>query len=190
MLYDRRDAGHRRKRHQPRSYVEPGIRSTKASAPGRTERHRPTTVIAVYYEKGVEKEKKRRQTSARRPIYRQGPAGTSCTWSTSTANNADTSTRKNAEKKGCGTVYVKRQLLRIAHVAGENEVIVNGSLYPTSVNGKLGSEPTGTASWVDRDSYVRLYHPCTSSGNNRGPDRWKTLGSTPAFSPRSHSWSW
>ena len=56
--------------------------------------------------------------------------------------NARTPTRatRRPKRKNCGTVYVSGTYSKSLTVAGENEVIVNGSLYPTSVEGKLGSE--------------------------------------------------
>lgn len=81
------------------------------------------------------------------------------------AENADTPTEETSAK-GCGTVYVKGNYSSSLTIAGENNVIVNGNVYPTSVSGKLGSTPTGTAVLgLIASNYVRVYHPCPS-GNN------------------------
>ena len=49
------------------------------------------------------------------------------------------------EEKGCGNVYVSGTYSKSLTVAGEGDVIINGNIYPTNLAGKLGNEPTGTA---------------------------------------------
>lgn len=74
---------------------------------------------------------------------------------------ADTSTETTElEKAGCGDVYVSGTYSKSLTVGSQNDVIVNGELYPTSVAGKLGGEPTGTETLgLIANNYVRVYHP-------------------------------
>jgi len=86
--------------------------------------------------------------------------------------NADTSAASEAEKS-CGNVFVNGTYAKALTVAGEQEVIINGNLYPTSVEGKLGEKPSGTATLgLIATKYVRVYHPCSSGflggGNGAG----------------------
>ena len=68
-----------------------------------------------------------------------------------------------------GNVYVHGTYSKSLTIAGENDVIINGELYPTSVEGKLGSEPSGTAVLgLLASHYVRIYHPCSSGTNGVG----------------------
>jgi len=81
--------------------------------------------------------------------------------------NSDNS-EEASEEKGCGNVYVKGTYSKSLTIAGENDLIINGEVYPTSVEGKLGSEPSGTATLgLIASGYVRVYHPC--SGETDGP---------------------
>ncbi len=65
---------------------------------------------------------------------------------------------------GCGNVYVNGTYSKSLTVAGEGDVIINGNIYPTSVAGKLGSEPSGTATLgLIASDYVRIYHPVKST---------------------------
>jgi hypothetical protein len=76
---------------------------------------------------------------------------------------------ETSEEKGCGNVYVHGTYSKSLTIAGENDVIINGELYPTSVEGKLGSEPSGTAVLgLIASHYVRIYHPCSSGTNGVG----------------------
>ncbi len=70
------------------------------------------------------------------------------------------------EEKGCGNVYVKGSYSKSLTVAGYNDLIVNGNLYPTSVEGNLGNEPTGTVVLgLIATKYVRVYHACSGGKN-------------------------
>jgi hypothetical protein len=78
--------------------------------------------------------------------------------------SSDTSSTNEAEK-GCGNVFVTGTYASSLTVAGEGEVIINGSLYPTSVEGKLGEKPSGaTVLGLIASKYVRVYHPCGGGG--------------------------
>ncbi len=122
------------------------------------------TIKAVYYKEGVKKEENI-AWPANGLIYVESSGA--CTYNYS-SSNADTS-NEATEEKNCGTVYVSGTYSKSLTVAGENEVIVNGSLYPTSVEGKLGSEPTGTATLgLIATGFVRVYHPCSNGNNGSG----------------------
>lgn len=78
---------------------------------------------------------------------------------TYTPNESDESIEKTKETN-CGNVYVSGTYSKSLTIAGENDVIVKGNIYPTSVAGKLGSAPTGTETLgLIASQYVRIYHP-------------------------------
>jgi Tfp pilus assembly protein PilX len=100
-------------------------------------------------------------------IYVQANKKTGCGYKFE-AQNADT-TKAQEEEKGCGTVYVQGSYSQSLTVAGEDDVVVNGNLYPTSVAGSLGSTPTGTpVMGLIASNYVRVYHPCSGGTNGAG----------------------
>ena len=73
------------------------------------------------------------------------------------------------EEKGCANVYVQGTYSKSLTIGAENELIINGDTYPTSVAGSLGSAPTGTTTLgLIATRMVRVYHPCTNSGNQPG----------------------
>ena len=83
-------------------------------------------------------------------IYVQ-ESGKGCTWEFD-SENADTTEEETSEKaKGCGTVYVKGNYSSSLTIAGENNVIVNGNVYPTSVSGKLGDTDRNGRNGPDRE---------------------------------------
>ncbi len=83
---------------------------------------------------------------------------TSSTCATFKPTESDTSTEE--AETGCGNVYVSGTYSKSLTIGAQNDVIVNGEIYPTSVAGKLGSEPTGTeALGLIANNYVRIYHP-------------------------------
>jgi Tfp pilus assembly protein PilX len=93
-------------------------------------------------------------------VYEDSPANT---------DNA----KEESEETNCGNVYVSGTYSKPLTIAAEDDLIINGNLYPTNVAGKLGSEPTGTDTLgLIAGSYVRVYHPLTgttcSSGNGGG----------------------
>ncbi len=83
-------------------------------------------------------------------------------------NEADTASEPGQEVN-CGNVYVQGTYSKPLTIAGTNDVIINGSTYPTSVAGKLGSAPTGTATLgLIATDFVRVYHPCSGGTNGSG----------------------
>ncbi len=100
--------------------------------------------------------------------------------------SSDTAEEKKKET-GCGNVYVQGSYERPLTVAGSNDVIITESLYPSSVAGKLGSTPSGTAVLgLIAGNYVRIYHPCSSNKNETGSfsNPWIYAG----ILATTHSW--
>jgi type II secretory pathway pseudopilin PulG len=78
-------------------------------------------------------------------------------------NSADTSAEAEDEED-CGNVYVKGSYKKSLTIGAEDDVIVNGNVYPTTVAGKLGTAPEGTATLgLIATEFVRVYHPCGES---------------------------
>jgi hypothetical protein len=101
-------------------------------------------------------------------IYVQAsPKG--CEYQYETEGNGDDNSYETEHEKGCGTVYVEGTYSKSLTVAGESDVVIDGSLIPTSVEGSLGNAPTGTAVLgLIASNYVRVDHAC-SSGRNGSP---------------------
>jgi hypothetical protein len=100
-------------------------------------------------------------------IYVKPSSSFTCTYSYQT-ENADNSTEEKNEK-GCGTVYVKGTYSTSLTVAAQENLIINGSLIPSNLEGKEGNEPSGTATLgLIATDYVRVYHPCSSGTNGSG----------------------
>ncbi len=98
----------------------------------------------------------------------------SCDWPTATSSvafNADGPEEARSEK-GCGNVYVRGTYSRPLTIAAQEDLIIDGSIYPTSVAGSLGSEPTGTAVLgLIAGHYVRIYHPVGTTYPELGQGR-------------------
>jgi Tfp pilus assembly protein PilX len=77
------------------------------------------------------------------------------------AEGADSSTEVS-EEANCGTVYVSGKYTESLTIGAENNLVINGSIYPSSVENKIGSAPSGTvALGLIANEYVRIYHPIT-----------------------------
>lgn len=75
------------------------------------------------------------------------------------SNHSDES-REAEGQTACGNVYVSGTYSRSLTIGSEGDVIIDGDIYPTSVAGKLGAAPTGTAALgLIANNYVRVYHP-------------------------------
>jgi Tfp pilus assembly protein PilX len=100
-------------------------------------------------------------------IYVEG-GGSACAYNF-TGSAADGAAEKEKETN-CANVYVHGTYSKSLTIAAENDVIVNGSTYPTSVAGKLGIEPSGTAVLgLIATHFVRIYHPVGATyAANRG----------------------
>jgi Tfp pilus assembly protein PilX len=65
-----------------------------------------------------------------------------------------------SEDDDCGNVYVQGEYSKAVTIASQDDVIIDGNLYPSSVAGKLGNEPTGSAMLgLIANNFVRVYHP-------------------------------
>lgn len=85
---------------------------------------------------------------------------------TTEPEGADGSSEASKEY-GCGNVYVHGTYSKSLTIGAQGDVIINGSVYPTSVAGKLGEAPSGTAVLgLIAGNYVRIYHPVSSGGTN------------------------
>jgi hypothetical protein len=108
-----------------------------------------------------------------------------CGW-TFNSESADTSSEESSAK-GCGNVYVQGNYSQSLTIAGENNVIINGEVLPTSLVGKAGGKPSGTTVLgLIASNYVRVYHPCSGSSNGTGS--LKNPWIYAAILATSHSW--
>jgi Tfp pilus assembly protein PilX len=118
-------------------------------------------ITAEYWvlEKGVEeKVKKTIKWPKNGLLYVQ--AGKGCAYIYK-PTEADTSNEEK-EEINCGTVYVSGTYSESLTIGAQNNLIIDGNIYPTSVEGKLGSAPSGTtALGLIATEYVRIYHPIT-----------------------------
>lgn len=74
--------------------------------------------------------------------------------------NQEEADSEEEQKKsaGCGNVYVSGNYSKPLTVGAENDVIINGNIYPTGIT--LGAQPTGTVTMgLIANEYVRVYHP-------------------------------
>ncbi len=72
----------------------------------------------------------------------------------------DDTAEELTREQGCGTVYVNGNYSKPLTIAAEDNVVINGNIYPTGLGGSLGSEPSGTATLgLIAGEYVRVYHP-------------------------------
>jgi Tfp pilus assembly protein PilX len=69
----------------------------------------------------------------------------------------------------CGNAYVNGEYGSALTIASENDVVINGNTYPSSVAGKLGSEPSGSVMLgLIANNFVRVYHPVTKTYQGSG----------------------
>jgi hypothetical protein len=91
----------------------------------------------------------------------------SCGWPTagsSEAFNTDGPAEAKSEK-GCGNVYVRGTYSRPLTIAAQDDLIIDGNIYPTSIAGKLGAAPSGSATLgLIAGKSVRIYHPVSTTG--------------------------
>ncbi len=102
-------------------------------------------------------------------IYVEEPKGETCGYSF-TSHGADGPNEKKQESS-CANVYVRGTYSKSLTIAAQDDVIIDGSTYPTSVATSLGSEPTGTATLgLIATQFVRVYHPVaeTYAANKSG----------------------
>jgi Tfp pilus assembly protein PilX len=66
---------------------------------------------------------------------------------------------------GCGNVYVSGNYSTSLTIASDNDIIINGNIFPTGT--ALGAIPSGTALLgLIANDYVRIYHPLTPARAN------------------------
>jgi hypothetical protein len=83
----------------------------------------------------------------------------SCGFTFKPYGNDDTAEELTREE-GCGTVYVNGNYSKPLTIAAEDDLVINGNIYPTGLGSTLGSEPSGTATLgLIAGEYVRVYHP-------------------------------
>ncbi len=104
-------------------------------------------------------------------IYVKGSSTTACKYTYLPGESDNAFEKTNSEEStetNCGNVYVKGTYSSSLTIGAEENVIINGNIYPTTVEGKLGSEPTGTATLgLIASDFVRIYHPLTASDCSR-----------------------
>ncbi len=67
--------------------------------------------------------------------------------------------KEKSQETNCGNVYVHGTYSKSLTIAAENDLIINGNTYPSSVT-TLGNEPSGTATLgLIASHFVRIYHP-------------------------------
>src|SRR5271165_2926374 len=142
------------------------------------------TIKAIHYNSAGTKVEEELKWPSNGLIYVQSNQEHSCGYKFN-ATNADTATDQE-EEKYCGNVYVQGTYSKSLTIAGENDLIINGQIYPTSVATSLGSVPSGTAVLgLIASQYVRVYHPC--SGGNNGPGTLENPYIYAAILSTSHS---
>ena len=105
-------------------------------------------------------------------IYVSTKESPACTYKFSPAESDNETEKKN--ETNCGDVYVSGSYSSPLTIAAQEDVIINGNIYPTSVSGKLGAEPSGTDTLgLIAGNYVRVYHPMTGSTSKECPDGTK-----------------
>jgi hypothetical protein len=117
-------------------------------------------------------------------IYVKADSSLSCSYSYETENSDES--EEVAKEKGCGTVYAKGSYSSSLTIGAQKDLIVNGNLYPKSIEASLGSEPKGTAVLgLIATEYVRVYHACES---NKNGESFENLYVYAAILSTGHSW--
>jgi hypothetical protein len=120
-----------------------------------------TNKITVYNWSGKVKNKTEISWPENGLLYVEGSGA--CTYEYQVEGADTTSDYEKSEK--CGDVYVEGSYSKPLTIAGSDDVIVKGNIFPTSVEGKLGNAPSGTTTLgLIATNFVRVYHPCTTSG--------------------------
>ena len=89
-------------------------------------------------------------------------------WASSSPNIPLDTSKEETEEVNCGNVYVSGTYSESLTIGAEEDLIINGSITPTSVK-TLGEAPTGTvALGLIANNYVRIYHPLSGSKNGTG----------------------
>ena len=98
--------------------------------------------------------------------------------------NSDNS-EEEAKETNCGNVYVSGTYSESLTIGAEDDLIINGSITPTSVT-TMGEAPPGTvALGLIANNYVRIYHPL--EGEENGPGSLKNPWIYAAILSTNHS---
>jgi hypothetical protein len=99
-------------------------------------------------------------------VYVKGSETVACKYEYSPNKSDDAFDKTESEEASetnCGNVYVSGSYSSSLTIGAEENLIINGNLYPTSVEGSLGSAPSGTATLgLIASNNVRVYHPLTA----------------------------
>ncbi len=91
-------------------------------------------------------------------IYVRSSKEPACAYTFSPSNSDNAKEEK--EETNCGNAYVSGTYNSSLTVGAEDDLIIDGGVYPTSVASNLGGTPSGTvALGLIANNYVRVYHP-------------------------------
>lgn len=126
-------------------------------------------IAVTYYEENAKGELVKKEKSIEWPknglIYVKASSTQACGYEYKFYSSDNKEEEEN--EKSCGNVYVKGTYSKALTVAGENDLIINGSVYPSGI--ALGSEPPGTAVLgLIASHYVRVWHPIKGSDTKSG----------------------
>jgi Tfp pilus assembly protein PilX len=145
--------------------------------------------MSVTYQSGGKEVTKLMKWPAKGLIYVQSEGSCGYKFEPENSDNAT----ETSKEVNCGNVYVHGSYEKSLTIGASGDVIVNESVYPSSVAGKLAAsgspatKPTGTAVLgLIANDYVRLYHPCSGGTNQTGSfkDPWVYAG----ILATKHSW--
>jgi hypothetical protein len=153
------------------SYVEPKYEykgETRIVLNGGT-----NTFNVTHYEKGTEVTENNVAMPKNGLIYVTQTAACSYPYEPHGADNKE----EIKQRENCADVYVSGSYSESLTIAAEDNLIINGNVYPKSVEGKLGSAPTGTATLgLIATNFVRVYHPVGKTYNSPCKGSDKSLG--------------
>lgn len=90
--------------------------------------------------------------------------------------------KETTKEVNCGTVYVEGHYSSSLTIGAENDVVIEGNIYPTGVTPSEAPTGAGTTTLgLIASDYVRVYHSCTSgytSGNLENPWIYAAILST------------
>jgi Tfp pilus assembly protein PilE len=102
---------------------------------------------------------------------------TPCTYAYNDKTEETDNATEVAKEEYCGNVYVSGTYSKPITIAAEEDLIINGNIYPTSVK-TLGEEPTGTDTLgLIAGHYVRVYHPVTNTNCGKAENGAESLKS-------------
>jgi Tfp pilus assembly protein PilX len=122
------------------------------------------TITVTYYEENAKKELEKLTKTVSWPknglIYVKGSSTKACSYEYKYYNSDNS--EEESQEKSCGNVYVHGTYSKSLTVAGENDLVIDGSVYPTGIT--LGTAPSGVAVLgLIASHYVRIYHPMSGT---------------------------